>query len=129
MSSPSAPAQSPRLLDQLRQAARARGHSVPTTEVLASWVRLFILFHDKQHPSTLGLPHVTHFLEHVVVTEPDPLPALAMARSALSLLYSVVLGNDFGELPQPPPPKLLDQLRLALRVAHYSPRTEDCYVN
>src|SRR5436190_19229924 len=81
----------PRLLDRFRHAARLNGHSEPTTDVLAAWVRLFILFHDKQHPAALGLPHVTRFLEHVVHTEPDPLPALAMARSALSLLYSPVL--------------------------------------
>ena len=53
-------------------------------------------------------------------TEPDPLPALAMARSALTLLYAAVLGNDLGELPHPRPTKLLDQLRLVLRVRHYS---------
>jgi integron integrase len=32
-------------------------------------------------------------------------------------------------LPQPRPPRLLDQLRLVLRVRHYSRRTEDCYVH
>lgn len=120
---------SPRLLDQFRQAAKGRGHSAPTTDALAAWVRLFIFFHDKQHPSTLSLSHVTRFLQHVVATEPDPLPALAMARAALSLLYSGVLNQDLGELPHPRPPKVLDQLRLVLRVRHYSPRTEDCYVN
>jgi hypothetical protein len=29
----------------------------------------------------------------------------------------------------PPPPKLLDQLRHALRARHYSIRTEDAYVD
>jgi integrase len=93
-----------------------------------SWARAFIFFHDKRHPSELGLPEVTHFLEHVVKTAPDPLPALAQARSALTLLYDGILGTTLGELPQPRPPRLLDQLRLVLRVRHYSPRTEDCYV-
>src|SRR6266446_3299187 len=45
------------------------------------------------------------------------------------LLYSGVLGFDLGELPQPRPPRVLDQLRLVLRVRHYSRRTEDCYVH
>jgi hypothetical protein len=47
----------------------------------------------------------------------------------LELLYGSVLGIQLGELPQPRPPRLLDQLRLVLRVRHYSRRTEDCYVN
>src|SRR6266446_8905384 len=45
------------------------------------------------------------------------------------LLYSGVLGFDLGELPQPRPPRVLDQLRLVLRVRHYSRRTEGCYVH
>src|SRR5262245_45242069 len=96
----------PRLLDRVRVAARSRGHSAPTTEILVAWIIQFILLHDRQHPSSLGLPAVTRFLEHVVRTEPHPLPALAMTRSALSLLYSAVLGIDLGELPQPLPPRL-----------------------
>jgi hypothetical protein len=119
----------PALLEQFRQAARARGDSAPTAQTLVSWARAFIVFHNKPHPSQLGLPEVTHFLEHVVRTAPEPLTALAQARSALTLLYGCVLGINLGELPQPRPPRLLDQLRLVLRVRHYSRRTEDCYVN
>ncbi len=118
----------PPLLERFRQAAHARGNSQPTADNLVSWAREFILFHNKRHPSEMGLAEVTHFLEHVVKTMPDPLPALAQARSALTLLYGGVLGNDLGELPQPRPPRLLDQLRLVLRVRHYAPSTEDCYV-
>ena len=125
----SLPVQSPPLLERLRQAACARGDSEPTVAVLVAWARVYILFHDKKHPATLGLPQVVHFLEHVARTEANPLPALAMARSALMLLYSTVLTKDLGELPHPRPPRLLDQLRQVLRVRHYSPRTEECYVN
>jgi len=117
------------LLDRFRQAARARGDSQPTADTLTSWARAFILFHNARHPSDLGLPEVSHFLEHVVKTAKDPLPALAQARSALTLLYSGVLGINLGELPQPRPPRVLDQLRLVLRVRHYARRTEECYVH
>ena len=117
------------LLERLRQEARGRGDSVATAATLVAWGRAFILFHGKRHPSELGLPQVTHFLEHVVKSASEPLPALAQARAALSLLYGGVLGRDLGELPQPRPPRVLDQLRHVLRVRHYSPRTEDCYVH
>jgi integron integrase len=126
--SPPVPATPSPLLDRFRLAARARGDSQPATDTLVSWARAFILFHNKRHPSELGLPAVAHFLEHVVKTTPAPLPALAQARAALTLLYGGVLGIDLGELPQPRPPRVLDQLRLVLRVRHYSPRTEACYV-
>ncbi len=118
----------PPLLERFRQAAQARGDSAATADNLVAWARAFILFHDKRHPSEMGLGEVTRFLEHVVKTAAEPLPALAQARAALTLLYATVLGRDLGELPQPRPPRLLDQLRLVLRVRHYSRRTEDCYV-
>ncbi len=40
-----------------------------------------------------------------------------------------MLGLDIGELPFPEPPRLLDRLRRACRVRHFSPRTEDCYAD
>ena len=121
--------QPPRLLDQVAQAARQRGASEPTTAQQVSWVRAYVLFHDKRHPRELRLPAVRRFLEHVVRTEKQPLPALAAARSALELLYGAVLEIDLGELPRPRPPRLLDQMSQILRVRHYSPRTEACYLH
>ena len=124
-----AASQPPRLLDQVAQAARQRGASEPTTAQLVAWVRAYVLFHDKRHPRELGRAAVSRFLEHVVRTEKEPLPALESARSALELLYGTVLGIDLGELPRPRPPRLLDQMSQVLRVRHYSPRTEACYLH
>ena len=124
-----AASQPPRLLDQVAQAARQRGASEPTTAQLVAWVRAYVLFHDKRHPRELGRAAVSRFLEHVVRTEKEPLPALESARSALELLYGTVLGIDLGELPRPRPPRLLDQMSQVLRVRHFSPRTEACYLH
>jgi len=121
--------QPPRLLDQVAQAARQRGASEPTTAELLSWARAYVLFNGMRHPRELGLPDATRFLEHVVRTEKQPLRALETARSALELLYGTVLGIDLGDLPRPRPPRLLDQMSQVLRVRHYSPRTEACYLH
>jgi integrase len=40
-----------------------------------------------------------------------------------------MLEQPLGELPFPQPPRLLDRVRRLLRLRHYSPRTEDCYVD
>jgi hypothetical protein len=119
----------PRLLDQVAETARERGASEPTIEQLASWVRAYVLFHGKRHPRELGLPAVSRFLQRVVRTENQPLPALEAARAALELLYTHVLGMDLGDMPRPQPPRLLDQMSQVLRVRHYSPRTETCYLH
>src|SRR5207244_12429722 len=109
--------------------AGKRGDSQPTADRRVEWARRYILFHNKRHPSELGLREAVHFLEHVVKTVPEPLPALAQARSALALLYGGLLGIDLGELPWPRPARVLDQLRLVLRVRHYSRGAAECCVH
>jgi hypothetical protein len=56
---PPSPAPSPtppRLLDQLRQAARLRGHPETTVRAYADCCRrYYIFFHGKRHPRELGL--------------------------------------------------------------------------
>jgi len=69
-----------RLLDQVAQAARQCGASEPTTTQLVSWLRTFILLHGKRHPRELGLPDASRFLEQVLRTAKQPLPALESAR-------------------------------------------------
>ena len=125
---PAAEPAPPRLLDQLRQTARQRGHAEPSVAAFADWSRRFILFHGKRHPGELGLPEIGQFLASIAHTEKDPLRALAASRAALDFLYREVLHLDLGELPQPRPPRLLDQVRQVLRVRHYALRTEECYV-
>jgi integron integrase len=122
------PLQPPRLLDQVRAAARAAGFSEPTLAAFVAWVWRYIHFHDKRHPRDLGLPAIRGFLEHVVTTESDPLAGLDTARRALEFLYGSVLHRPPGELPLPRPPRLLDQARQLLRVRRYALRTEECYV-
>jgi hypothetical protein len=117
---PAAEPAPPPLLDQLRQTARQRGHAEPSVAAFADWSRRFILFHGKRHPGELGLPEIGQFLASIAHTEKDPLRALAASRAALDFLYREVLHLDLGELPQPRPPRLLDQVRQVLRARHYS---------
>jgi integron integrase len=117
----------PRLLDQLRLTARQRGHAEPTVTAFADWSRRFILFHGKRHPRDLGLVEIGQFLESIAQTAKDPVRALAAGRDALDFLYREVLHLDFGELPLPRPPRLLDQVHQVLRVRHYARTTEQCY--
>jgi hypothetical protein len=120
------PASAPRLLDELRRTAQQRGHPARTVEALADWSLRFIRFHGRRHPREMGLTEVGQFLESVAQTEKEPVRALAAARDALDFLYRATLHIDLGELPLPPPPRLLDQMRQVLRVRHYALRTEEC---
>lgn len=122
------PPSPPRLLDQLREAARRHGYPEDRIACFVAWVTRFILFHGKRHPRDLSRTDVAAFLHHVAHTETAPLRAGDEAHLALDFLYRDVLVLDLGELPRPRPPRLLDQVGHVLRVRHYSPRTEECYV-
>jgi integron integrase len=123
-----APAPAPRLLEQLREAALRRFGRPEPADRYTAWARRYILFHGKRHPRELGLAEVRQFLEHVARSEKDPVNCLERAREALVFLYDELLHQPLGEVALPPPPRLLDRVRHAARVRHYSPRTEACYV-
>ena len=59
----------PRLLDQMRDALRARHYSPHTEQAYLLWVRRFIYFHQLRHPSDMGQPEINAFLTHLAVQE------------------------------------------------------------
>lgn len=57
----------PRLLDQVRHRARARHYSRRTEKAYAGWIRRFILFHGKRHPTMMGAGDIARFLTWLAV--------------------------------------------------------------
>jgi integron integrase len=94
----------PRLLDALRQQIRYLHYSLRTEDAYVHWVRSFIRFHDRRHPSELGQPEVEAFLTWLA-TERQVAPGThQQALSALLFLYQKVLRQDLpwmGEIGRP----------------------------
>jgi hypothetical protein len=63
--SPSAQPQPPRLLDQVRLAARQSHLAPDRVERLADFVKQLIFFHDKRHPRDLTGAELSRFLAHL----------------------------------------------------------------
>ncbi|MBN1192682.1 MAG: phage integrase N-terminal SAM-like domain-containing protein [Coriobacteriia bacterium] len=51
----------PRLLDQMRDALRARHNSLRTERAYLLWVRRFVYFHQLRHPAEMGERRSTPF--------------------------------------------------------------------
>ena len=96
--SPAAAAAAPRLLDQVRAAARARHYSPLTEQVFVSWIRRYVLFHDKRHPAQMAEPEVVRFLSHLAVEQHVSPSLQSQARAALVFLYRHVLHQPLGSL-------------------------------
>jgi hypothetical protein len=90
----SAPAQRPRLLDQLLERALQRGHRQDTAAAYVEWSRRYILFHGKRHPNQLGQAEIRQFLEQVAQRVSQPLAAIALTRTALEFLYAELTRNQ-----------------------------------
>ena len=55
----------PKLLNQVHEQIRLRGYTYRTENTHPNWVRRYILFHNKRHPSEMGQPEMEHFLTHL----------------------------------------------------------------
>lgn len=90
---PNGPARS-KLLDQVREQVRLRHYSIRTETQYVHWVKRFILFHGKRHPSDIGAPEVEAFLTHLAVAGQVAASTQNQALSALLFLYREVLKQD-----------------------------------
>jgi integron integrase len=89
----------PKLLDQVRRACRVRQFSARTGEAYAGWVRRYVVFHGRRHPSELGEPELTAFLTHLASEGRVSTSTQRQAASALLFLYGDVLGIGL-DMPQ-----------------------------
>ena len=87
-------ARSPRLLDRVRQAIRARHYSRRTEKAYVAWTRRYILFHGKRHPSEMGAAEMTQYLSSLAIQDHVSASTQNQALSALLFFYRDVLGQD-----------------------------------
>ncbi|MBD3367534.1 MAG: integron integrase, partial [Candidatus Eisenbacteria bacterium] len=85
-----------KLLDRVRRALQSRHYSRRTEQAYVAWIRRFIVFHDKRHPSTMGPWHVREFLSHLAVDRHVSPSTQNQALSAIVFLYKEVLEQDIG---------------------------------
>lgn len=86
----------PKLLDEVRDSLRRRHYSIRTEEAYLGWIKQFILFHEKRHPSELGAGHVSAFLSYLASERKVTASTQNQALSALLFLYREVLGQQFN---------------------------------
>lgn len=85
-----------KLLDRVRAAARMRHLSPRTEKAYVAWIRRFILFHEKRHPSQMGASEVSAFLSHLATGRKVAASTQNQALAAIIFLYRWVLRIDIG---------------------------------
>lgn len=84
----------PKLLDQVREKIRYKHYSLSTEQVYVSWIKQYIIFHSKQHPSDLGGRDVEAFLTYLATKRHVSSSTQNQALSAILFLYREVLMLD-----------------------------------
>ena len=85
-----------RFLDQVRLVCRRSHFSPRTEEAYIFWIRRFILFRGKRHPSEMYKTEVVAFLNHLAGPRQVSASTQSQALNALLFLYKRVLETDPG---------------------------------
>jgi len=86
-----------KLLDRARYRIRLKGYSIRTEQSYVSWIRRFILFHNKRHPQDMGKDEIEAYLTHLAVNRHVSPSTQNQAFNSLLFLYRNVLEIKFPE--------------------------------
>ena len=85
-------------LDSVREAIRVTHYSYRTEQAYVQWVKRFILFSEKRHPSEMGEAEVTAFPTNLAVERRVSPGTQNQALNALVFLYKYVLKQPLGDI-------------------------------
>ena len=85
-------------LESIRQNLRLRGYSLRTEKAYLYWIRFFIRFSGKRHPSEMGANEVRDFLSYLANQRHVAINTQKVALNALAFLYHKFLGVELGDL-------------------------------
>ena len=102
-----------RLLEQVRARLKTRHYSKRTEDAYCDWVRRFVLFHERRHPSTMGEPEIAEFLNDLAIVKNVSASTQNQALHALLFLYRHVFGRTIGLVADITPAKRGRRVRVA----------------
>lgn len=109
-------ANSPKLLDQVRDKLRVKHYSIRTEQSYTDWIKRYILFHGKRHPNEMGSGEIEAFLTHLAVEGNVAAATQNQAKSALLFLYREVLQIELPWLDNITQAKVPKRLPVVLTV-------------
>src|SRR5215216_7096454 len=108
----------PSLPDQVRRCPRLKHDSIRTERAYVAWIKRFIIYHRKRHPSEMGSDEIRQYLSHLATDRAVAAATQNQALSALLFLYRDVLGVE------PPYVEGIERARRPARVPAVLTRAE-----
>jgi integron integrase len=88
------PSQPKKLLDLVRDKIRFKHYSLSTENTYISWIKQFIIFNGKRHPTKMGAAEVEAFLTYLATERHVSSSTQNQALSAILFLYRDVLAVE-----------------------------------
>jgi integron integrase len=85
-----------KLLDKVKTEFRTRHYSLRTEKTYLSWIKRFILFHDKRHPKDMGADEIKAFINNLTINHHVSSSTQNQALQGVLFLYKNVLNRDVG---------------------------------
>jgi len=82
------------LLDEVRKTLRTAHYSKSTEESYTSWIKQFILFNNKRHPSELDADEIKNFISYLANEKQVASSTQNQALNAILYLYKNVLKKE-----------------------------------
>ncbi len=86
-----------KLLEQLQEQLRARHYALRTEKTYISWVRKYILFHNKKHPKNMGEKEINAYLTYLALEKNVAASTQNQALSAILFLYRYLLNIEINQ--------------------------------
>ena len=103
-----------KVLDQLRERIRYLHYSARTEDAYVYWVRFYIRFHGRRHPTEMGGPEVEAFLSWLANERKISASTHKVALCALLFFYGKVLGVDLPWMTEVGRPRIHKRLPVVL---------------
>jgi integron integrase len=88
----------PKLLEQVKKEMRSSYYSPKTIEAYTKWIKEYIYYNDKIHPSNLEKENVEKFLTYLAVNRKVSASTQNQSLSAIIYLYKNILKKEMGWL-------------------------------
>ena len=83
-----------KLLIRVREAIRLKHHSYRTEKTYVQWIRRYILFQNKRHPSEMEVPEIEAFLTYLATECQVATSTQNQAFNTILFLYRKVLRQE-----------------------------------
>ena len=85
-----------KLLDKVKTEIISRHYSKRTEQAYAGWIRRFILFHNKKHPSEMGANEIRAYINNLANNHHVSASTQNQALQSILFLYKNILKKDVG---------------------------------